>query len=129
MEKQCLICGRTFVPIKYGTTRKFCFDCVPTGLNSHEMTHYKRRAAKHYGVIKLGGKCQKCGETREHILNFHHLNPEEKDSIPSELLVKSKIELFFQEIDKCILLCSNCHEDFHFLELHEGITIEEYLDR
>lgn len=128
MEKQCLICGCTFKTIKYGANRKFCFDCVPSGLNSQEMTHHKRRSAKHHAVIKLGGKCQKCGETREHILNFHHLNPQEKDDGLSNLLVKSKIEQFLEEINKCILLCSNCHEDFHFLESHKGITIEEYLE-
>ena len=129
MVKKCLICGKEFETIKYGTSRKFCFDCVPTGLNSHEMTDRKRRSAKHYGVQKLGGKCEKCGETREHILNFHHLNPQEKDEIPSRLLSQSKIESFFEEIEKCILLCSNCHEDFHFLESKYRITIEDYLKR
>ena len=128
MIKKCIICGEEFEPIKYGASRKFCFNCVPTGLNSHEMTNYKRRSAKHYGVIKLGGKCAKCGETREHILNFHHLDPSEKIDIPSKLLIQSKIEAFFEEIDKCILLCSNCHEDFHYLESKDGITIDEYLN-
>ena len=32
------------------------------------------------------------------------------------------------EIEKCIVLCSNCHRDFHYLEKKDGISIEEYVN-
>jgi len=32
-----------------------------------------------------------------------------------------------EEIAKCIVLCANCHREFHFLQEKDGITIEDYL--
>lgn len=129
MIKKCKICGKEFETITYGGSRQYCFDCVPQGLEVKERTIAKRRAAKHQAVLMLGGKCEKCGEQREHILAFHHIDGNEKDENPSRLLANSKIEDFFIEINKCILLCHNCHGDFHFLEGEKGITIQDYLGR
>lgn len=129
MLKKCKICGKEFETIAYGGSRQYCFNCVPQGLSVKERTIAKRRAAKHQAVLMLGGKCEKCGEQREHILAFHHIDRSEKDENPSNLLANSKIEEFFIEINKCILLCNNCHGDFHFLESKDNITIEEYLGK
>lgn len=127
MIKKCEICGKEFQTIPNGGSRKYCFDCVPHGLDFGQRTLCKRQAAKHEAVRRLGGCCAKCGETREHILNFHHINPAEKKNAPAQLLADSKIQDFFEETSKCILLCSNCHGDFHFLESNSGITINDYL--
>ena len=32
-----------------------------------------------------------------------------------------------KEIEKCIVLCNNCHSEFHYLEREKNITIQEYL--
>lgn len=125
--KICRICGQEFEPIKNGGSRQYCFDCVPLNLSDSDRTVYRRRAIKNQGVKLLGGKCACCGETRAHILNFHHIDGEQKDGTPANLIKDGKIEEFFQEIKKCMLLCSNCHQDFHFKESWEGINIEQYL--
>lgn len=129
MVKICRFCGKEFEPIAYGGSRQFCFECVPANLDLNERTIAKRRAAKHQGVLLLGGKCEKCGEQREHILAFHHIDSESKDSTPAKLIANSKFDEFFKEIEKCILLCNNCHGDFHYRESKEGITLEEYLGK
>lgn len=129
MIKKCEICGKEFQTIPNGGSRKYCFDCVPAGLDAGQRTICKRQAAKHEGVKRLGGCCAKCGETREHILSFHHIDPSEKDDNPSRLLANSKISDFFKEIDKCVLLCNNCHGDFHFLQDNLGISLEDYLNQ
>ena len=126
-EKICELCGKPFFPLKNGLSRKFCFDCSPQGADRKERTNLKRQAAKLQAVQDLGGCCQKCGETRHYILAFHHVNPEDKTGAPSRFLANSQFNDFFEEKKKCILLCHNCHGEFHYLEAHEKITLEEYL--
>jgi len=65
-----------------------------------------------------GGKCQICGYKKcSRALSFHHINLKKKDfTISAKGLTRSWKKLQ-KEIDKCILLCANCH-----MELHEGIT-------
>lgn len=48
-------------------------------------------------------------------LEFHHLDPTKKDFIISRCFSLKKAKL---ELDKCILLCSNCHR-----EVHAGVSI------
>lgn len=127
MIKQCRFCGKEFETLKHGGNRQFCFDCVPDGLTISERTAYKRRAAKRAGVALLGGKCLKCGESRPYILAFHHLDKTQKDDTPSRFIANSQFELYFEEIKKCCLLCSNCHNEFHFFEINENMDIETYL--
>ena len=107
---------------------KYCFECVPQTDDMNKRTLYKRTAFKKEGVRLLGGKCLKCGESRHYALCFHHLDPKQKVDTPSRLIANSQFEDFLIEIQKCILLCANCHQEFHFLEAHQGLTIEEYVD-
>lgn len=83
--------------------------------------------------IELGGKCKKCDEDREHLLDFHHLDPKKKSFEITSVLYyygygKKALQLVRKEIKKCILLCSNCHRDFHYLEKKEDMNIEKYLN-
>jgi hypothetical protein len=57
-------------------------------------------------IQKLGGKCSKCGST-EH-LEFDHISPNDKSFNISKLLNRSKQETDI-ELQKCQLLCHNCH--------------------
>ena len=45
-------------------------------------------------------------------MEFHHTNSKIKDSNVSKLLSR-KWEVLQEELDKCILLCSNCHRIEH----------------
>ena len=129
MIKKCEICGKEFQTIPNGGNRKYCFDCVPLNLTESKRTVFKRQALKKEGVKRLGGKCLKCGESRPHVLHFHHVNPENKLNNPSKLLANSQTDAFFKEIKKCILLCANCHEDFHYLHDNCGIDLDTYLNQ
>lgn len=59
-----------------------------------------------------GGKCQICGYNRcINALEFHHINPEEKDfTISGGTKSFNTLKL---EVDKCVLVCSNCHREIH----------------
>lgn len=65
-------------------------------------------------IIKImGGKCACCGYNKcIQALELHHLNPEEKElSISNYSLGWDKI---VKELEKCILVCSNCHREIHY---------------
>ena len=62
-----------------------------------------------------GGKCYICGYDRcQDALEFHHINHEDKD--PNFRNIKRwgwpKIQ---KELDKCVLLCSCCHKEEHYI--------------
>jgi len=75
----------------------------------------KRAENKRKAVDYLGGKCQMCGITSEclDIFDFHHRNPLEKESSLNVLVNKSWAHIQ-PELDKCDLLCSNCHKITHW---------------
>lgn len=71
-------------------------------------------------------KCAKCGDTRSYVLDFHHINPEEKDYTVSDNS-HAKLNTLMKEIKKCIPLCANCHREFHYLERQQNITLDDFL--
>lgn len=78
--------------------------------------------------IKANCGCQKCGDTRFYVLDFHHKDPTIKDERIALLTSNtSQFEKIENEIKKCVVLCANCHREFHYLEKHDGITIDKYL--
>lgn len=52
--------------------------------------------------------CSKCGFSDYRALQFHHLNPLEKDKNIS-MMTWNSINSIKKEIEKCIVLCANCH--------------------
>ena len=54
--------------------------------------------------------CAKCGETRLYIIEFHHINPGEKERTISQMRNLDKVR---EEVKKCVCLCANCHREFH----------------
>ena len=60
--------------------------------------------------------CIKCGENHIACLDFHHRDPNEKEMGISYTLYKWGKKRIMAEIEKCDVLCSNCHRKFHFEE-------------
>ena len=90
---------------------KQCHNAYNAPRKAKRKTIKKERAIEH-----LGGKCKDCGEVYiKDVYDFHHRNPKEKDfSISNNLDCKwQRIE---RELDKCDLLCSNCHRNRHYKE-------------
>ena len=60
-------------------------------------------------------KCSKCGEKHPACLEFHHRNSEEKFLILSQLINRGySKERIIREVNKCTVLCANCHRKLHF---------------
>ncbi len=74
----------------------------------------RRKKLRMKAIEYAGGKCQKCGYNKcINALTFHHINPKEKEfGISARGLTRSwdKIK---KEIEKCKLLCMNCHAEIH----------------
>ena len=66
-------------------------------------------------VIELmGNKCSRCGYCRNHsALEFHHLDPSIKEFDWSKMRLMSWNKIL-KEIDKCILVCANCHREIEY---------------
>lgn len=71
--------------------------------------------------------CQKCGESRFYVLDFHHIDPNNKINDIAHMIKSSSEFSLRKELEKCVLLCANCHREFHFFQKEKNISIQEYL--
>ena len=96
-------------------------------------SEYVQKRRDHIKLLALaykGNRCQCCGYNKcESALEFHHINPEEKDDTISRMISNNyTLEKVQEEIGKCIVLCSNCHHEFYFLNNNDStFTLEEFL--
>lgn len=70
---------------------------------------YKTKVKDYIRLIKESG-CDICGYKKcLDALEFHHVNDNKK----SELSKINRLSTAKQEIEKCILVCANCHREIH----------------
>ncbi len=62
---------------------------------------------------KLQLKCCRCPENHVSCLEFHHLDPSKKEGNISSMIKHSWAKTK-KEMEKCIILCSNCHKKEHW---------------
>ena len=91
---------------RQGKTHKRCLECAKKAVMK------RRDALKKFAIEHLGGKCVKCGYYKcIRALEFHHLDPKQKDFAVSR--ANKSWERVKKEIEKCILVCANCHREIH----------------
>lgn len=74
----------------------------------------RRKALRQKSIDYLGGKCIVCGYAKyESALEFHHLDDKSKDFGLSEKGMTRSWERIRQELDKCVIVCANCHREIH----------------
>ena len=61
-------------------------------------------------------KCTKCGFDHIAALDFHHVDPTEKEHNVNRLVSNKSFKKAYAEIEKCIVLCANCHRIHHYEE-------------
>lgn len=72
----------------------------------------RKELRKTLAIISKGGCCARCGYKSIGIqcMTFHHLNKNLKSfPLDGNAFIRKKKELIDLELEKCILLCSNCH--------------------
>lgn len=109
----CQFCDKDYSYIRKTTgKRKSCLECVPEGRGSDAALI--RRALKSKMVRVSGGKCKICSlEDHPAIYDFHHLDSSEKDFSFGDKTSSVRWEVIEKELEKCVMLCSNCHRLIH----------------
>lgn len=107
-------CGRAYIyDRKLGHSRTKCNSC---------MSNANRAQRKLRAIDYMGGCCIVCGYNKcPRSLVFHHKDPHTKEfAISYGTYSWDKLQ---SELDKCVLLCSNCHG-----EVHDGLDLSPYLN-
>jgi len=132
--KQCYRCKESkalnLFKINYGRLKNgqvsyanICISCV-TAANKkwvsenrelyNKRSQQRRWERKKRAVEYKGGECENClGIFPVECFDFHHVEKETKHKDPG-LMMSHSDESLFKELDKCILLCANCHRTEHF---------------
>lgn len=108
-------CGKLFKPKPKGEKSRMCLSCAS---NRRSMIN------KIKCVEYLGGKCQNCGYNAcIASMDFHHIDPNTKERKIANSITCSWNTLK-QELDKCRLLCANCHREFHWKEKEKTYKLD-----
>lgn len=74
--------------------------------------HHRKRITKKQAIEHLGGKCSICGYDKSvWALEFHHTDPSIKDFSWGDK--RTGWDNLVKELEKCVLICSNCHKEEH----------------
>ncbi len=100
-------CGETDPTKFYGNKRTVCAEC------HKQYTLAVFRKKKEDAIVYKGGSCSICGYDKySGALEFHHIDPNDKDEHFTSMR-HWRWERMRIELDKCVLLCSNCHREVH----------------
>jgi hypothetical protein len=90
------------------TAMAWCKNCI------NNKTMSRITANRKEAIAYLGGRCTNCGfEGCPAVFDFHHRDPSEKEQGVGKLFSRSWSRIK-EEIDKCNLLCANCHREEHW---------------
>ena len=113
ITKECKHHGLTEYVFVNSENRYRCVKC------RSEAVKKRRHNTKELLIAYKGGKCEVCGYDRcIDALEFHHTDPLSKDFGISEKGYTRSFKANKKEVDKCILVCANCHR-----EIHNGLII------
>lgn len=117
-KRYCSLCDSVKDVEDFYDNNGYCKIC-------HSEYHSER--IRRIKMIKYkGGECVDCKKTlfdfHPDVFDFHHRNPNEKDINFNRIKYK-KWEFIKGEIDKCDLICTNCHRTLE-AEIREGKKYE-----
>jgi len=114
---KCIICKNKLS----GKQSKFCSKKCKNSFYNSTIQSYTNQRIKGFErkkqlVKEFGNKCSKCSYAKNYTaLEFHHIDPTLKSfvldmrSLSNRSMIKIK-----EEVKKCILVCSNCHQEIHY---------------
>jgi len=116
--QKCIICNfnLTITQVKYCSPKcksKAHYNKHFKNSNT-SWSQYKRGFSRKIKLINmLGGCCSKCGYNKNiSALHFHHLR-DKVFNLDVRKISNSSMDRLLLEVNKCILLCANCHSEEH----------------
>ena len=77
----------------------------------------RRKKIREMAINYKGGRCVVCGYDKcKQVFEFHHIKGEKEFGISTKGYTRSWKRIR-AELDKCVLVCANCHREIHY-----GIT-------
>ena len=141
--KKCTMCGQDKNLTEFHKNKarldghqRYCKVCHSEINKNHYLNNKKdyvdrakvQRKAKSlwWQSYKQNISCTVCGESRWWCIDFHHTNPNTKESSISQMVTDSKSrKSILKEIEKCIPVCRNCHADIHHKEYSSVAQLAE----
>jgi len=110
--KKCTKCHITKSADKFYIRKNRNNALTPWCKNCHSKNSATNvRTKKIRAIAYMGGCCQDCnGIFHPALYDFHHISDKDMDWSSMQ---KKKFESIKTELEKCILLCSNCHRLRH----------------
>lgn len=101
-------------------------DVKPVLNSRYAAVKNRRKRLKLLAVIVKGGRCEQCGYNKYlSVLEFHHKDSDTKEFTISQNINRSWRKVF-DEIQKCELLCANCHREKHALQ-NDDLIVNEFI--
>ena len=113
IEKPCRIHGLTQHNLRSDGSGRKSYRCTKC---RYAQTKGRRQEFKRKALEYKGFSCNSCGYNKcVEALEFHHLNPATKLFEISSKAYRRTWADVTAELDKCLLLCANCHREIHAL--------------
>jgi len=112
--KFCPRCKTEKLKIEFYNRRNGKGNSVYCKRCSNTQTVERQKRFKQKCIDYKDGKCVGCGYNKcNNALDFHHLSQDKKEFSIAHARLTSFNEKIKKELDKCILVCSNCHREIH----------------
>jgi transposase-like protein len=130
---------KAFLPQQFGEkTQEYLEKKRAWDRNNYQRHKIERQAAncrkrtklfQYLQQIKAKAMCAYCGENHPATLQFHHRDPSQKEFNIAEFVTRhmGSIDKLQREIDKCDIVCANCHLKYHYYHRrskHSRFTVE-----
>ncbi len=120
MEKICLNCEKGFeagLMLRRVYCSKPCRRAAYHHRHPHVAKQYQLNYRRNLAIFADSYKeeCRRCGNADRRVLDFHHLRDKVKEVSVLAHTGCSKKRLL-EEIEKCEVLCANCHRILHWEE-------------
>lgn len=135
--KECAMChlpkdDSEFGRKRNGVLQPYCRPCVREYGRKHyhnnkkyyrdKSIRYRNEGRDWLNEYKSTRGCSKCSENHPAALDFHHRDPSQKISEIATMRGKViSIKRLQTEVDKCDILCANCHRKLHWEEKHARV--------